>query len=151
MRVTVKQQIKADIDSVFSFISHPEGYPEAIDGILKVEILSEQKSGLGCRFKETRMMYGKEASEIMEFSKVEAPYLLESTAASHGASYRSWHKLSQVDDAVVELELGFEGIAQSFSAKIFSILSIFFVGGIRKALEADLLNLKEYLEQKAEA
>ena len=54
---------------VFRTVAHVEQFSQAVPGILRVEFLSEVKSGVGARFRETRMMMGREASTELEVTE----------------------------------------------------------------------------------
>ncbi|MCE2540939.1 MAG: SRPBCC family protein [Acidobacteria bacterium] len=67
--VTVTRRIDAPADVVFRVVAHVEQFSQAVPGILRVEFLSEVKSGVGARFRETRMMMGREASTELEVTE----------------------------------------------------------------------------------
>jgi hypothetical protein len=48
-----------------------DGAAERVDGIQKLEKLTDGPVGLGTRFRETRRMFRKEAAEEMEFTAFE--------------------------------------------------------------------------------
>ena len=67
--VTVTRRIDAPADVVFRAVAHIEQFSQAVPGILRVEFLSDVKSGVGARFRETRMMMGREASTELEVTE----------------------------------------------------------------------------------
>ncbi len=69
-RIIVTRTISAPIDLVFSTVADIHRLSQALPHIVKVEFLSEIRSGVGTRFRETRLMNGKEARtelEVIEF------------------------------------------------------------------------------------
>ena len=50
-------------------IADVEQFSQAVPGILRVEFLTDVKSGVGARFRETRMMMGREASTELEVTE----------------------------------------------------------------------------------
>jgi len=51
-------------------MAHIDNFRKAVPGITSVEFLSETRSGVGTRFRETRVMNGREATvelEVTEF------------------------------------------------------------------------------------
>src|SRR5438034_10439554 len=87
--VTVTQRIEAPVETVFRLATDLDHWAGRITGITKVERLTNGPVGVGTRFKETRMMFGKEATETMEFSAFEPNRRYELTADSCGALYRT--------------------------------------------------------------
>ena len=54
--------IDAPPDRVFRTVAHIDHFREAVPHITNVEYLSETQTGVGTRFRETRVMRGREAS-----------------------------------------------------------------------------------------
>src|SRR5438445_13881615 len=86
--VTATQRIEAPVETVFRLSTDLDHWAGRIQGITKVERLTSGPVGVGTRFKETRKMFGKEATETMEFSAFEPNRRYELTADSCGAVYR---------------------------------------------------------------
>ncbi|MCA9705094.1 MAG: SRPBCC family protein [Myxococcales bacterium] len=58
--VTAETHIDASPDVVFHAISDIEGMPKTNPQVVRVAFLTEQRQGVGTRFRETRRMNGKE-------------------------------------------------------------------------------------------
>lgn len=69
---------------MFDTVAHIERYREAVADIVKIEFLSEQKEGVGTRFRETRLMKGREASADLEVTEYESSRHVRLVADSHG-------------------------------------------------------------------
>ncbi|MEL6213999.1 MAG: SRPBCC family protein, partial [Pseudomonadota bacterium] len=67
--VTSKRDIAAPVEQVFRTIADIENFAEAIPDIVNIEILSEAKTGVGARFRETRVMNGREANSVLEVTE----------------------------------------------------------------------------------
>ena len=63
--MTVIRTIHAPVDTVFKTVSDIKQFSQAVPSIVKVEFLSDVKSGMGTRFPETRLMKGKEAPMVI--------------------------------------------------------------------------------------
>ncbi|MBK8977878.1 MAG: SRPBCC family protein [Planctomycetes bacterium] len=74
---------------VFAHASDFARAPEVVDAIVKVEMLTEGPLAVGTRFKETRRMFGKEASEVLEVVELEPPRRYVLGAENHGCRYRT--------------------------------------------------------------
>ena len=68
-RTTVRRTIDAPADFVFRTVAEIDNYSKAIPHIVNVEFLSDVRSGVGSRFRETRLMMGREASTILEVTE----------------------------------------------------------------------------------
>lgn len=62
--VVVSRTIAAPIDLVFQTISDPRNFQAAVPHIKQVEFLTDQQSGVGTKFRETRVMQGREDSVV---------------------------------------------------------------------------------------
>lgn len=138
-------EISADRTSVFEAFTELSAYTDRIDAITKIEILAGDKAALGTRFKETRIMFGKEASEIMEFTAFETPSRFVLDARSHGSHYETSHSFEEKGGAT-KVKIFFKATAETFTAKILSALFFFMKGSMIKAFQSDLKNMKDFLE-----
>jgi carbon monoxide dehydrogenase subunit G len=68
-RMIVTRSIKAPLESVFRTVADINQFSEAIPHIVKVEFLSDAKTGVGTRFRETRLMNGKEMTTDLEVTE----------------------------------------------------------------------------------
>ncbi|HEY6854241.1 MAG TPA: SRPBCC family protein, partial [Gemmatimonadales bacterium] len=65
-RWTVVKQIAAPVDVVFRTVADVAQFAKAVPNVVKVEFLSDGKTGPGTRFRETRLMKGKEQTTELE-------------------------------------------------------------------------------------
>ena len=70
---TIDKYIEAPREVVFDAALDLHSVAENIRGIEKLEVLTEGPIGLGTRFRETRIMFKKEATEVMEITVFERP------------------------------------------------------------------------------
>ena len=150
MKIKSKVSIKGRKEDVWHAITDIEGSVEMISAIESIEILEKPESGiLGLKWKETRPMFGKEATEIMWITDVKENEYYQTRAENHGAVYISRLEINEVGQET-KLTMGFEGEAQSFGAKIMSFLTGFmFKGATEKALKQDLIDIKAFVEKSA--
>lgn len=147
MQVKTEIYINAPIDKVFDVFADIKNAESRIEGISKIEILSEVKSGVGTRWRETRVIFGKEATEEMEISKLEKNKMYEVVAASNGAEYRTIFDFKEVNGGT-KVEMIFEGKPVSLMAKLMTPLGFLFKGMTKKLLQKDMDDLKEFIEAK---
>lgn len=145
MQVSVSTLAKADPATAFAVALDIARWPERIPDISRVEMLTPGNVRVGTRFRETRMMFGREATETMEVAEIEPPRLLVLTAENHGAVYRAEHRFSP-EPGGTRIELTFGGRPVTPMAKILSVLGYAMKGVIRKKLEADVAALARAAE-----
>ena len=84
MKISESVHIEAQIDKVFDLFTDLDEIEKIIPGIKSIEILEgPKKMQKGTRWKETRVMFGKEASEEMVVSgfKVNDRYIADATSS----------------------------------------------------------------------
>lgn len=147
MKVSTSVTINSTKEKVWQIISDIENSVNNIEGIMKIEVINPPGDNLiGLKWKETRMMYGKEADETMWVTHGKENVFYQTRAESHGAIYKSRFDIEEKGDACV-LTMGFEGESVSLFAKIFNAL---FAGIMRKSmvkeLDKDLQDIKKAVE-----
>jgi len=146
MKVAVEETFAAPIEKVYEVLSDIAHAEERIAGIEKLEILSDVTSGVGLRWRETRVMFGKEATEEMEMVQCDPPNFYRVEAASHGMEYVSEYSFRALDEGSTQVSLVFSGDPISFMAKLMTPIGILFQGATRKALQQDLIDLRSAIE-----
>ena len=67
--VTTSRTIQAPIEKVFQTLADVRNFRNAVTGITNIEFLTDQESGVGTRFRETRVMKGKEHTVELEVTE----------------------------------------------------------------------------------
>ena len=149
MKVSVQVAIKGSKEAVWRVITDIGNAAENISGIERVEILEQPQEGLiGLKWRETRTLFGKTATEVMWITGAEAVSYYETRAESHGAVYVTRLSLSEKSEGCL-LILDFTGKTQTLGAKIMSfIFGPMFDNATRKALQQDLQDIKTVVERK---
>ena len=145
MKIHAECEIRAPKEKVFRVFSDLENLSKNVQAITHVEVLTPGEFGVGTRFKETRVMFGKETSEVMEVRAYSPPDSFEEEARSGGLHYVSLWRFAE-KDGVTTVSIDFSGTAETFTAKILSILFSFMAGSMKKAFLADMDDLKKILE-----
>lgn len=143
--LTVRKTIGAPIGLVFDTVSDINNFSQAVPHIVRAEILSEVEKGVGTRFRETRLMRGKEATTELEVTEYEPNDRVRIVADSHGTVWDSLFTVREVDGGT-ELEMTMEARAHSFVARMMNPLVIKTIAG---AVEGDMDCVKEYCERTA--
>ncbi len=144
----VRRHIRAPRDLVFRTLSDIEQFSQAIPHIVRVEILSDQKVGLGTRFRETRLMNGREATTVLEVTEYVENDRIRLVADAGGTIWDSVFVVHSAGDDQTELTLTMVGNAYTFFAKIMN----FMIGPmLKKALAGDMDAVKTHCEAQAAA
>ena len=118
-----------------------------MSAVRAVEMLTPGPVAVGTRFRETRLMFGQQATEEMTVAEFEPPRGFVLTAVNHGTAYRAEH-LFEPHGTGTRVQLLFEGRPISRLAKLFVPLGGLFLGSVRRHLAADLADLKREAERR---
>lgn len=88
-RIEVSRAIAAPQEKVWELITDLRGAPARLSGIKRVEILEGPEFGVGTRWRETREMFGREATEEMTITEVDPGRSYRTHADSRGVEYVS--------------------------------------------------------------
>jgi carbon monoxide dehydrogenase subunit G len=122
MKTSVSVEINASKEEVWKAITDFEHCPSFISAIESLEILHKPDDTLvGFKWKETRTMFGKEATETMWITDYTENEFCQTRAESHGSVYTSKMAVEPMGENS-KLTMSFSGEAVSFFAKIMSAL-----------------------------
>ena len=147
MKITASIQIKAPIETVFQVFSDLDKIGDRVKGIDTIELLEgSSQMALGTKWKETRTMMGKVATETMWVSEIDSPNKYVVEAASHGTEYCSVYTFkSEGENTSVTVVFGGKPI--SMAAKFMSVTALLFSKSLQKMLLDDMEDLKKICEQ----
>lgn len=139
---TATRTIAAPADRVFDIVAHIENFQNAVPHITKVEFLTDQHSGVGTRFRETRVMRGREAAtelEVTEYVPNERVRLVSDAGGT------IWDTVLSVEPAGegTRLSMVMDAKPHQLMARIVNPL---ISRMIRKAVEVDMDAVKAYCE-----
>lgn len=141
-RVTVTKTINAPLELVFQTVAEIENFSKAIPHIVNVEFLSENKTGIGAKFRETRIMIGKEASTVLEVTEYSENERIRLVSDESGTIWDSIFTVKTVD-GTTELTLVMESRPYKTMARILNPFTAFMV---RKGVVSDMDAVKKYCE-----
>ncbi len=139
---TVHRSIQAPVESVFQTVADIQNFSKAVPDIVNVEFLSDVKSGLGARFKETRLMGKREASTVLEVTEYVENDRIRYVSDAGGTIWDTVISVKSGDDAT-DLQMVMEAKPYRFLAKLVTPLMR---GMLFKALEKDMDAVKSYCE-----
>lgn len=145
--VSVRRNVQASPARVWSLATDIDRWPETMSGIEGVEVLAQPDFGVGTRWRETRTLMGRQATEEMWVTALDEgrSYTVESD--SHGAHYVSVFTF-RPDDGGTDIELSFTGQPSSGVAKVLAtVTGPLARRSVTKALQQDLDDLAAAAER----
>lgn len=145
-RTTVTRTINAPIERVFETVAHIENFSKAVPEIIKTELLSEIEYGVGTRFRETRLMSGKQTSTELEVTEYVENDRVRIVSDAGGTVWDSVFEVAPVDGQV-QLTLSMDANAYKLLSRLMNPL---IKGMVKKALESDMDSVKIYCEKASQ-
>ena len=143
--ISISKHIDAAPSRTFAVFSDFPNAPALIRGIKKLELTTPGPVRQGTRFKETRVMFGKEATEEMEIVEFEPGKSYAFACESCGAYFHSRFTFAP-EGSGTRVELRLETQARSLFAKLMSPLTGLMLKQVVKACEQDVEDLRKACE-----
>jgi hypothetical protein len=124
MRFEFERSVRAEPAVVFARATDFARASEVVSSIVACEVLTEGPIGVGTRIRETRRMFGREATEEMEitrFDEAARGYTLE--CRSNGCHYVSDVDVCEGPDGTSLFRMTFEATPLNLVAKIMAFLT----------------------------
>jgi carbon monoxide dehydrogenase subunit G len=145
--LNVSTHVAAPIEQVFEVYTDLPKVVERVPDITALEILSEGPFGEGTRWRETRVMFKKQATEEMWVTDFAPPRSYNVEAESHGMKY-STHFSFTPDGDGTKVSWTFTGTAQTLGAKIMApIFNVLMKGMMKKCMLRDLEALRDVCQR----
>jgi carbon monoxide dehydrogenase subunit G len=143
---SVDRHVDAPPDVVFARASDFRRATETVAAIVKMDILTSGPVGVGTRFRETRVLFGREATEEMTVTTFEPPRRYTLSAESHGSRYHT--ELSFVPDGQgTRMTMTFQGTPVTLMARVMSVLMRPMMKSAAKMCAKDLDDIKAAIER----
>ncbi|MGW6394219.1 SRPBCC family protein [Streptomyces sp. NPDC055103] len=149
--VVVERRVAASPGRVWEAITDLRDMPRVLSGVEKVEVLTEGGFGVGTRWRETRRMLGKEATEEMTVTECEPPDRYVTVADSHGMHYVSELTLTADDTGGTALRMAFSARPANDRTPGFvaRLLARFGAKAVARALAKDLSEIANAVESRS--
>ena len=122
MKIAASVHVDAPKEVIWKIITDVDNWEKNITAIESIEILERHDDNfIGLKWKETRTMFGKKATEIMWITHAEENSFYKTRAESHGAIYITTISITEKDNGC-DLAFEFNGQPQSFGAKLMTFL-----------------------------
>lgn len=141
--------VNAPPDRVFQAWSDFRNADQLVSGIEEIEVLTDGPIGVGTKFRETRLMHGKRATEEMEITEFQPGDRFVVECDSCGAHWRAEMKFvpegsgTRVVNSMDAKPLGF------LSKIMMLVMSPFMKGMMLKCIKQDMEDLKAHCENSA--
>lgn len=149
--LTVSREVAARPERTWAVATDLAHAVDVLSGVTAVERLDGGDGfGVGTRWRETRRMFGREASEEMEVTAVEPGRAYTVEADGAGAHYVSTMRVEPAGDGRSRIEMTFEAEAQGMVGRILAAtVGRLAMGSTRKALAQDLADIAAAAERGA--
>jgi uncharacterized membrane protein len=150
---TSEVDIQAKPDAFFAAFRDISAWGGWMQGLVSIEVLTTGAFGAGTQWRETRKMFGREASEVFEVTAWEPPravaLFVDGRKGRTGkGEFRFRYAVEPRAGGVTHVRMQGEVDMPGWFARLMARL---FLGSFRKACERDLQALKAYLERAARA
>ncbi|WP_225755411.1 SRPBCC family protein [Actinotalea sp. Marseille-Q4924] len=145
--IEVARHVAAPPERVWALATDLAGAPRVLSGVERVEVLTPGPFGVGTRWRETRTMFGREATEEMAVTAVEPQRSYTVEADGSGAHYVSTFTFAPSAGGGTDVVLTFGARPTTRVARVLSALTgPLAQRSVAKALRGDLEDLARAAE-----
>lgn len=149
--VLVERRIAAGQGLVWEALTDLRGMERVLSGVTKVDVLTDGAFGVGTRWRETRRMFGKEATEEMWVTACDPSERYVVEAESHGTRYISEWVLRADGPSVTTVGMTFTAVASGgVTGLLTRILGGLGARAVRKAIAKDLDEVASAVEHRSD-
>lgn len=139
--------VNATTAAVWAAATDIARFAELISGVEKIEVIEKPATGLvGLKWKETRILFGKEATVEKWITEAKENEYYTTRAEQDGFVFITTNRVSGSDGNVTLTGIH-ETQPHGFTAKLKALPMVFFRGVIRKAILQDLNDIKAAVER----
>jgi len=113
-RIEITRDVAAPPETVWRVLTDLAHAADTLSGVTRIEVLTDGDYHVGTTWRETRKMLGKEVTEEMEVTAVEAPRRTTIESDSSGVHYVSEFRLEPTADGT-RLTMSFAGEQRDLS------------------------------------
>jgi uncharacterized protein YndB with AHSA1/START domain len=147
LRLSVHVEMAATPERVYAVMTDLERARQWMPNLVSIEQLTGGSFGIGTRWRETRRVFGKVASEVFEVTGAEPGRSLDlyvdgTQGSSRRGAYRFRYDLSPAGDAtLVYLHGEITGMN-----RVMELFGRLMLGSLRRAMAGDLHAMQRYIE-----
>ncbi len=149
--ITASKHVSAPPETIWEVMTDFESAADRIHAIVSLEVLTDGPVGLGTRFRETRIMFKKEATEEMEITVWDPPNSYTTEADGCGCHYTTMITCEGAGDGTT-VTMSMSIVPLTTFGKIMGALMGWMMKGAGvKAFAKDLDDLKVFVESSPSA
>ena len=142
-RTFISIDIEAPVETVFAALAEIETFPDRAEAIAAVDFLSDQKRGVGTRFRETRVMNGRENVAELEVTEQTENERIRMVCDEGGTVWDTVFKFDQSGSGT-RLEMTMDARPHTLMAKLtIPIVNLM----IKKFVRQDMEEIKAWCER----
>ncbi len=146
--VEVRRHVAAPVERVWAVATDLAGAPQVVRGIDAVEVLTPGAFGVGTRWRETRTMLGRSATEEMTVTAVEPQRSYTTEAVRPGVRYLSTVAVTPAGDGGSDLAMTFGARPTSTVTRVLeAVTGPLGRRAVTRALEKDLADIAAAAER----
>jgi carbon monoxide dehydrogenase subunit G len=148
-RIQMSRKVSAPAPQVWEVMVALDEAPETITGIESVDRVSGPAFDVGTRWRETRTVFGKEATEEMEVTSIEPGRSYTVEADGKGAHYVSVMAVTPEDSESSEISMSLDAEPTGLvSRAMAATIGRLFAGATKKMIAADLEDIAAAAEAR---
>lgn len=144
--IRAERIVRAPVDCVFSTLARIENFSKAVPGITDIEFLTDQQYGVGTRFRETRVMNGREAKAVLEVVELDENRMIRLVSDEGGAVWDTVFQVEPAGDDGTRMIMNMDARPHTFMARLITPMIINMVG---KFVQADMDSVTQYCESQS--
>ncbi len=145
--ITITEHVSAPPAATFAAFADFPNAAGRVPDILKVEMLTPGPVKKGTQFKETRKMFGKEATETMEVTAYDPPSRYDLSAVSCGVAFTSGFRFVP-EKGGTRVDFTLTTQAQTFFSKLMAPMGWLMKGSMVKCMKRDFAAIKTHVESQ---
>lgn len=146
----IQKTIEASPERVFEVFTDIQNAGQSLSGVTKIEMLSDGPTAVGTRWKETRVMFGRDCTEELWISDFEPNSSFTVMSHTCGAEYKSRFDFAPSGTAT-EVTFTVDCRPLGFVARVMMTLMKPFTGKMMKSMEEAVAKDIDELKAVAEA
>lgn len=150
-RIQLERLVQAPVERVWDVLTDIEHADQTLSGVEHVELMTEGSYRVGTQWRETRRMFGKEATEQMQVTMVEAPTRTTIEADSSGVHYVTEFTLTPASTAATMLSMSFtatQGQANRVQKALWRVFGRLGAKATEKVMAKDLQDIAARAERR---
>ena len=146
--INISKHFEASPQIAFETISDFPNAADFVEGIKEIQMLTDGPVAVGTRIKETRIIMGREGTEEMEVTVLDAPEKFVVEAYNHGTAYITTYDVEPDGDGA-KVTMTFTGTPQTLMAKILAALFSKMISSVADMMEKDMIAAAEEAKRRA--